>query len=237
MVDNTGVRMKKISLSILIFVVSFNVFAIDKIMADLNESVSIIRSYESGKITDRIYEQKLTECSNKENMDCTGLLAEYYLEKKSYNVAYPLLLKALKNKPSRISKEYLSYDLGRMFHYGWGVLQNDNKALHFLTTAAKLGNGSSAMLIASIYFDQCKDVISDVNYYSKHKKEFDQNIIKAYAWYKVAKSLPKNVKIKSTKKEIVLIDRSKTHLMSISKLGEANRLASQICSEIPTCRQ
>lgn len=221
----------------LMFVVSFNAFAIDKFMADLNESVSIVRSYESGRITDRIYEKKLTECSNKANMECTGLLAEYYLEKKSYNVAYPLLLQALKNKPSSISKEYLSYDLGRMFHYGWGVLQNDDKALNYLTIAARLGNGSSAMLMASIYFDKCKDLISDVAYYSKHKKEFDQNIIKAYAWYKVAKSLPKNVKIKPTKKEIVLIDRSKTHLMSISKLGEANKLASQICSEILTCRQ
>ncbi|KTD68882.1 Sel1 repeat protein [Legionella steelei] len=229
--------MKKISLSILVFVFSFNVSAIGKFRTDLNESVSIILSYESGKITDKIYEQKLTECSNKENMECTGILAEYYLKKKSYNVAYPLLLKVLKNKPSNISKEHLSYDLGRMFHYGWGVLQNENKALHYLRIAAKLGNGSSAMLIASIYFDQCKDVISDVAYYSKHKKEFDQNIIRAYAWYKVAKSLPKNVKIKPTKNEVVLIDRSKIHLMSISKLEEANKLASNICSGIPTCRQ
>lgn len=229
--------MKKILLSILMVMFSLDAFASDKFMTDLDESVSIILSYESGKMTNRIYEQKLTECSNKENMDCTGILAEYYMKKESYNVAYPLLLKVLENKPSRISKEYLSYDLGRMFYYGWGVLQNENKALNYLRIAAKLGNGSSAMLIASIYFNKCHNIISDVAYYSKHKDEFNKNVIKAYAWDKVAKSLPKNVKIKSTKNDIVLINLSKTHLMSISKLGEANKLASQICSEIPTCRQ
>ncbi|KTD33847.1 hypothetical protein Lnau_2139 [Legionella nautarum] len=230
-------------LIILLFMTSIHAFAKNvaeakKNMDNFNEAYEIFHKNGMNIFDDKIGNYKLRddlgECSNRGNAWCAGLLGEQYYYKEWYSLAYPLLIRASKLEENGWPS--FDFELGYMFKNGLDVLQNDEKALSFFKKSASNGYTDAAINIGDIYYRKSKLLSSSSN--KLKATHITSNLIKAYAWYKIAQALHSSqlkdkqvIHIRDSIKEL------KQLLVRRSSLKEANNLASQICSTISTCIQ
>ena len=186
------------------------------------------------KIGESKYIEKLKNCINK-NPFCSAILGKYYYEHKNYSRAYQLLstyyvdLNKYSFDPYRGNVEF---ELGAMFDNGFGVLQNEDKAIAHYKICASVGNKSCAYNISIIYGHR----ISESNDY----KIQTSNIIKSYAWRQVSRALGQEkayLKAGGTENISVALDMKVEDANKLNLRPQANKLASQICSTIPKCIQ
>lgn len=206
------------------------------LISKLSEFSKIYQKYSSGDLTKNQYIKKLTACSNNNNMNCTAFLGNYYIDKDNSR-AYSLLLKAstdkfVSNGDYTFAAVMASYDLGEMYLFGSGVLQNSDKALHYFTICVKhSGHKNSAIRIAQILGEKWA-----------HDNKNYTSLIKSYAWWKIAQALPNgappikdiNGKITDPSELMKIFEVSESFR---SHLHEANTLAKKICATIPECRK
>lgn len=192
------------------------------------ETVKIIKDYKDGVIGEAAYIEALSACSQY-NSYCSMLLGEFYYDKEEYSLAYPLLSKYSDD----FGRDIVEYQLGYMFSKGLGVLQNDDKAMMHYKKSAEFGTPNAAYAVGIIYNNKA------AIFYRSHNRS-DGNIVPAYAWLKVSQALGRDYYLDEDWKKIdmsVKLNEKREILSSYSKLQEADKLASQICSTIPKCIQ
>ena len=199
------------------------------------EAVKIIKDYKDGVIGEAGYIEALSACS-KHNSYCSMLLGEFYYDKEEYSLAYPLLSKY----SDEFGRDIVEYQLGYMFSNGFSVLQNSDKAMMHFKKSAELGSSDAAFNIGLIYEKKTR-LFNNSHYQnsSNMTKNITENAIPAYAWLKVSQVLGHKTYLFEGK-EIgisVRLDKTRELLSAFSKLQEADKLASQICSTIPKCTQ
>lgn len=225
-------KMKKI-LFYSILLTSFGSYASNGTEANIAEYKSINDKI-NNKLTTQQESQRLFEiCSGNGNTLCSSFLESAYFIAKNYSAAYPFLIKSqgvihLYNTNTAPSELYL----GAMFDNGLGVLQNKDKAIEHYKICASVGDGICAYNIAAIYSN--KAVIN--------KKVVDPNddgLIQSYAWMKVSQALGIKEFIPSNgrKQDMTFHLEGMQIILGAKKTQKADKLASQICSTIPSCIQ
>lgn len=225
-------RMRKFSI-VMIYFVSLGVLAQPNKDNSIKESLEAIMLSKEFNLSGTTKVKELKKCSNEGNLHCSTYLGEYYINEKSYSLAYPLLLKASEDNAGSIPPATMAnFYLGQMFYKGLGVLQDYNKAINYFEKAAKQGDSKSALLIAIIHTKDLKSLIDK-------PKEYDYHMIQSYVWLKISQALqsnPLNADESIVKTTPILIKQSREYLVSASRLQEAEQLSKQICKTIPHCK-
>lgn len=231
--------MKKL-IFILLCLTGMNSYASN--IKDAEYAFNVESAFASKKITDKTYITKLKKCSDVGNKACMTLLGSFYLttDHKNFTEAYRLLSKASDDFDGipEIS-QLANFYLGKMYYFGWGVLQNDNKAIQFFSKSAQAGYKSAAYSVATIY--ALNEIINEVKTERNLNNKYKPTNIEYYAWLKVADALPGeimsawdfDVSSSQLKKQIQIA----IYTMSTLELEKADKLATQICSKITRCIQ
>lgn len=223
------VKMNKYAILILLVISTSGFASIDKKADNFTNALDIMNSYSVGTLTENQYFEKLWDCSNLGNNYCTGLLGDYYYQKKSYSPAFSALQKYFDNLHPNdfvdsLFSMHLHGEFGWMYQTGNGVLINLDKALLHYKLAANIGDGESAFHISAIYAQKTKAF-----FYQKNIK-YIHNAMNMYAWALVAQALGYKIDNK-------YISGMEKLLFQISRIDEANLLAKKICLSIPACHQ
>ena len=211
-------------------------------MEDAQVAFNIEKKFASKKINVKTFITDLKQCSDIGNKACATFLGGFYLTKRhtDFTTAYQLLSKASDDfDDAPVGGLLANFYLGKMYYFGWGVLQNDNNAIHYFSKSAQAGYKSSAYSIATIYL--LKETINKVKTKNNLNNKYKSTNIEYYAWLKIADALPGkiqsawdfDVSSMTLKKEIQIASFNLTAL----ELEKADRLASQICAKIPDCVQ
>lgn len=221
-------------LAIALCAVSFAGLAKTVFPDDFHQEIELLAQFVDKKITSKQYDEKLSECSGTGNRWCASTLGDRLFELKKYSEAYPYLIKS-----QGILKGFLNinaapseFQLGLMFGEGLGVLQNTDKAIFHFKICSSVGESACANNIAAIYHNRARQ--------SNDYRVQLSNLIKAYAWEQVARTLgyKETFNTNGTKENVsVTLDRYMEALGKFNRLTEANKLASHICSTIPKCIQ
>lgn len=164
----------------------------------------------------------LKTCAQK-NIHCKAYLGYIYYSEKKYNDAYPLLVEVANH-----NIEQAHAYLAAMYAKGYGVNKNESKALEHAQKAAYLGDYQSAFNLGSYYAGKAT--------ISKNKKDFNDNALLAYAWFKVSgymgamtmkngQPVPVSMSVQDMEKFL-----SKYNLMD-----QGETLADKICDKVLTC--
>lgn len=231
--------MKKIAL-IFIYIISCHTFAETLAQNDMKEFKLIQIQYDKKLINYEQLHNQLIKCSKKGNKYCISSIGLIYFETQKYDLAYPYLIKSQGiyngfNQTIAPSEWALAY----MYDNGLGVLQNEEKAIEHYKKCAFIGDKNCAFNIGAIYFQKAVDLSTT----STRSHDLYSYTIKAYAWYKISQALGRKTATNTNtgKKEkfseslnkikIILVHSGKSHLI------EADKLARQICTSIPKCKQ
>ena len=203
---------------------------------------SLVEEKNNEKITKEQYIEKLLKCSEEGNNYCSVFIAEDFLAYNKYEKAYPYLIKAINDKIAPDSdihspSAFANYDLGMMYSYGNGVLQNSDKAIEYFSQSVKLGMDRDAYVKISQEYLQKWDEETQGSF-----NTYTSNAKFSYAWMKLAssKATPKDPAKGNDHKIVNPAERIsffKTLLVYKSHITELNNIASDICSTIPSCIQ
>lgn len=117
--------------------------------------------------------------------------------------------------------------------FGLGALQDFDKALKYFKLGATNGDKDSVIRVSQLYFNKVTLSLSG--------KEFAESFMNAYAYMKIAQSLPGEIKIIDHDGKILnpiqLISKMQELDYFKPYLKKADVLAKQICLTIKGCRQ
>jgi len=204
---------------------------------ELTYAMFLVSGYLRKTITEPEYISELKSCALEKNEYCLSFLGTQYFDEKQYALAYPILLLSSgisSRKYSETALPTVELELRDMFLYGFGVLQNDEKAMDYYIKSAQHGNAKSAGRISSVY--QAKLLLN------KNGDEYKSNLMLSYAWLKVAQALGLEIySLKdddgSTELVSTRLESYKLKLVEISSLELADQLAAKTCSNIKECIQ
>tara|TARA_Y100001968_G_scaffold332127_1_gene389174 strand:+ start:1166 stop:1870 length:705 start_codon:yes stop_codon:yes gene_type:complete len=234
--------MKKI-LTLTFCLINFGVYSAGKDLTfyryQMNQSAQIVDEFKAGTTTKNEFIGKLDGCSSKRNIFCTLYLSSIYLEDKSYSKSRPLLHQlATYNSESNDDvsikiRTSSNYTLGENYAFGQGVLQDFDIALKYYGLAAKNGDKDSIIRISQLFLNKASTSINN-----KYKSDF---IIKAYAYMKVAQSLPGKIEIHEGNGKTVSPIETIIEMQGLDYfkpyLKEADFFARKLCSTIKGCQQ